>query len=103
MTTRAELMETLENIEVGIARNIEILPPFTLIKRLRLFLSQRSIAAWKAEVASRPDRVKASGKEIKHLRTRKANINKALEVWLDAGDVIGKYAPKRETNEWQGQ
>jgi hypothetical protein len=43
-------------------------------------------------------KIKAARKEkIKNLRTRKKNLLKALKIWLDAGDVIGKYEPKGET------
>ena len=93
MTTRADLLRTIEKIEIDIA---ETSRRPTIIQRLKFFLSQRTVASWITELGS----IKAARKaKIKQLRTRKDNINSALSVWLDAGDVIGKYEIEEETNE----
>ena len=93
MTTKLELLSIIEDIEVGIA---EALKRPTIIQRLKFFLSQKTVASWITELGN----IKAARKaKIKQLRTRKDNINSALSVWLDAGDVIGKYEIKEETNE----
>ena len=91
MTTRAEVLKTIEKIELDLA---ETLKRPTLAQRLKFFLSRKTVASWMADVA----KIKAARKEkIKNLRTRKKNLLKALEIWLDAGEVIGKYETKRET------
>lgn len=93
MTTRTELLRTIERIEIDIT---ETSRRPTIIQRLKFFLSQKTVASWVKEVAN----IKAARKaKIKQLRARKDNINNALSVWLDAGDVIGKYEIKEETNE----
>ena len=93
MTTKLELLSIIEDIEVGIA---EALKRPTIIQRLKFFLSQKTVASWITELGN----IKAARKaKIKQLRTRKDNINSALSVWLDAGDVIGKYEIEEETNE----
>jgi len=95
MTTRADLLTTIEKIEID---TTETLRRPTIIQRLKFFLSQKTIASWRAESA----KIKAArDTKVKQLQTRRENINKALKVWLDAGDVIGKYEEVRETNEWQ--
>lgn len=91
MTTRAEVLKIIEKIELDLAETLE--RP-TLAQRLKFFLSRKTVASWMADVA----KIKAARKEkIKNLRTRKQNLLKALSIWLDAGDVIGKYEPKGET------
>ena len=93
MTTRAELLRTIERIEIDIT---ETSRRPTLVQRLKFFLSQKTIASWRAESA----KIKAArDTKVKQLQTRRENINKALKVWLDAGDVIGKYEIEEETNE----
>jgi hypothetical protein len=93
MTTRADLLTTIEKIEIDIT---ETLRRPTIIQRLKFFLSQKTIASWRAESA----KIKAArDTKVKQLQTRRENINKALKVWLDAGDVIGKYEIEEETNE----
>jgi hypothetical protein len=93
MTTRADLLRTIEKIEIDIA---ETSRRPTIIQRLKFFLARKTVATWMADIA----KIKAARKEkIKQLRTRKDNINSALSVWLDAGDVIGKYEIEEETNE----
>ena len=93
MTTRADLLTTIEKIEID---TTETLRRPTIIQRLKFFLSQKTIASWRAESA----KIKAArDTKVKQLQTRRENINKALKVWLDAGDVIGKYEIKEETNE----
>ena len=95
MTTKLELLSIIEDIEVGIA---EALKRPTIMQRLKFFLAQKTIASWRAESA----KIKAArDAKVKQLQTRRENINKALKVWLDAGDVIGKYEEVRETNERQ--
>ena len=94
MTTKLELLSTIEDIEVGIA---EALKRPTIIQRLKFFLSQKTVSSWIAELA----RIKAArDTKVKQLQTRRKNINKALKVWLDAGDRIGRYEEVRKTNEW---
>lgn len=94
MTTKQDLLNTLEDIEVDI---IGALKRPTIIQRLKFFLAQKTVSSWIAELA----RIKAARKaKIKQLQTRKENINKALKVWLDAGDRIGRYEEVRKTNEW---
>jgi hypothetical protein len=91
MTTRAEVLKTIEKIELDLA---ETLKRPTLVQRLKFFLARKTVATWMADIA----KIKAARKEkIKNLRTRKKNLLKALKIWLDAGDVIGKYEPKGET------
>jgi hypothetical protein len=93
MTTRADLLTTIEKIEID---TTETLRRPTIIQRLKFFLSQKTIASWRAESA----KIKAArDTKVKQLQTRRENINKALKVWLDAGDVIGKYEIEEETNE----
>tara|TARA_R110000823_G_scaffold130991_1_gene259269 strand:- start:21 stop:305 length:285 start_codon:yes stop_codon:yes gene_type:complete len=93
MTTRADLLITIEKIEIDVT---ETLKRPTIIQRLKFFLSQKTVASWITELAN----IKAARKsKIKQLHTRKDNINNALSVWLDAGDVIGKYEIEEETNE----
>jgi hypothetical protein len=93
MTTRAEVLKTIEKIELDLA---ETLKHPTLLQRLKFFLARKTVATWMADMA----KIKAARKEkIKNLRTRKKNLLKALKIWLDAGDVIGKYEIKEETNE----
>ena len=93
MTTRADLLRTIEKIEIDIA---ETSRRPTIIQRLKFFLSQKTVASWITELGN----IKAARKEkIKNLRTRKKNLLKALKIWLDAGDVIGKYEIEEETNE----
>jgi hypothetical protein len=93
MTTRAEVLEIIEKIELDIA---ETLKRPTLVQRLKFFLSRKTVASWVAEVA----KIKAVKKEkLTKLQTRKKNLLKALKIWLDAGDVIGKYEIKGETSE----
>ena len=93
MTTRADLLRTIEKIEID---TTETLRRPTIIQRLKFFLSQKTIASWRAESA----KIKAArDTKVKQLQTRRENINKALKVWLDAGDVIGKYEIEEETNE----
>jgi hypothetical protein len=93
MTTKLELLSIIEDIEVGIA---EALKRPTIMQRLKFFLARKTVATWMADIA----KIKAARKEkIKNLRTRKKNLLKALKIWLDAGDVIGKYEIKEETNE----
>jgi hypothetical protein len=95
MTTKMELLSTIEDIELDI---LVALKRPTIMQRLKFFLSQKTVSSWVAEVA----KIKAARKaKIKQLQTRKENINKALKVWLDAGDRIGRYEEVRETNEWQ--
>ncbi len=94
MTTKQDLLNTLEDIEVDI---IGALKRPTIIQRLKFFLSQKTVSSWIAELA----RIKAARDvKIKQLQTRRENINKALKVWLDAGDRIGRYEEVRKTNEW---
>ena len=94
MTTKQDLLNTLEDIEVDI---IGALKRPTIIQRLKFFLSQKTVSSWIAELA----RIKAARDvKIKQLQTRRKNINKALKVWLDAGDRIGRYEEVRKTNEW---
>jgi hypothetical protein len=93
MTTRADLLRTIEKIEIDIA---ETSRRPTIIQRLKFFLSQKTVASWITELGN----IKAARKaKIKNLRTRKKNLLKALKIWLDAGDVIGKYEIEEETNE----
>ena len=93
MTTRAELLRTIERIEIDIT---ETSRRPTIIQRLKFFLSQKTVASWITELGN----IKAARKaKIKNLRTRKKNLLKALKIWLDAGDVIGKYEIEEETNE----
>ena len=96
MTTKMELLSTIEDIELDI---LVALKRPTIMQRLKFFLSQKTIASWRAESA----KIKAArNAKVKQLQTRRENIQKALKVWLDAGDIIGKYETKRETHEWQG-
>ena len=82
MTTRADMLTTIEKIEIDIT---ETLRRPTIIQRLKFFLSQKTIASWRAESA----KIKAArDTKVKQLQTRRENINKALKVWLDAGDVM---------------
>jgi hypothetical protein len=93
MTTKAEVLKTIEKIEIDIT---ETLKRPTLVQRLKFFLSRKTVASWIAEVA----KIKAAKKEkLRKLQTRKKNLLKALSIWLDAGDVIGKYETKGETSE----
>ena len=93
MTTRAELLRTIERIEIDIT---ETSRRPTLVQRLKFFLARKTVATWMADIA----KITAARKEkIKNLRTRKKNLLKALKIWLDAGDVIGKYEIEEETNE----
>ena len=92
MTTRAEVLKTIEKIELDLA---ETLKRPTVMQRLKFFLSRKTVASWIKEVA----KIKAARKEkVKKLRTRKENLLKALSIWLDAGDVIGKYTRTNEEN-----
>jgi hypothetical protein len=94
MTTKMELLSTIEDIELDI---LVALKRPTIMQRLKFFLAQKTVSSWIAELA----RIKAARKaKIKQLQTRKENINKALKVWLDAGDRIGRYEEVRKTNEW---
>ena len=94
MTTKQDLLNTLEDIEVDI---IGALKRPTIIQRLKFFLSQKTVSSWVAELA----RIKAArDTKVKQLQTRRGNINKALSVWLDIGDRIGRYEEVRKTNEW---
>lgn len=91
MTTRAEVLKTIEKIELDLA---ETLKRPTVMQRLKFFLARKTVATWMADIA----KIKAARKEkIKNLQARKKNLLKALKIWLDAGDVIGKYEPKGET------
>jgi len=93
MTTRAEVLKIIEKIELDLA---ETLKRPTVMQRLKFFLSKKTVASWRADVA----KMKAARKEkIKNLRTRKKNLLKALKIWLDAGDVIGKYETKKEAHD----
>jgi len=93
MTTRAEVLKIIEKIELDLA---ETLKRPTVMQRLKFFLSKKTVASWRAEVA----KMKAARKEkIKNLQTRKKNLLKALKIWLDAGDVIGKYETKKEAHD----
>ena len=96
MTTKLELLATLESIEESIAEHTKALKP-TVLQRLKFFLSQRTIASWRAESTKRKN---AHIEKIKQLQTRSVNINKAISMWLDAGDVIGKYDTERKEYEW---
>ena len=94
MTTRAEVLKTIEKIELDLA---ETLKRPTVMQRLKFFLSHKTISSWRKNSI----RIKAERKEkVKRLRIRKENLLKALSIWLDAGDIIGKYETKRETHEW---
>ena len=95
MTTRAEVLKTIEKIELDLA---ETLKRPTVMQRIRFFLSHKTISSWRKNSIKIKTERKA---KVKQLQTRRENINKALKVWLDAGDVIGKYEEVRETNEWQ--
>ena len=93
MTTKQDLLNTLEDIEVDI---IGALKRPTIIQRLKFFLAQKTVSSWIAELA----RIKAArDTKVKQLQTRRKNINKALNIWLDAGDVIGKYETEEENDE----
>jgi len=93
MTTRAEVLEIIEKIELDI---VETLKRPTGMQRIKFFLSRKTVASWRADIA----KMKAARKEkVKNLQTRKKNLLKALKIWLDAGDVIGKYEIKGETSE----
>jgi hypothetical protein len=93
MTTRAEVLKIIEKIELDLA---ETLKRPTVMQRLKFFLSKKTVASWRADVA----KMKAARKEkIKNLQTRKKNLLKALKIWLDAGDVIGKYETKKEAHD----
>ena len=95
MTTRAEVLKTIEKIELDLA---ETLKRPTFMQRIRFFLSHKTISSWRKNSIKIKTERKA---KVKKLRTRKENLLKALSIWLDAGDVIGKYEEVRETNEWQ--
>jgi hypothetical protein len=94
MTTRAEVLKTIEKIELDLA---ETLKRPTVMQRIRFFLSHKTISSWRKNSIKIKTERKA---KVKKLRTRKENLLKALSIWLDAGDVIGKYETKRETHEW---
>ena len=94
MTTRAEVLKTIENIQLDIAATLK--RP-TVMQRLRFFLSHKTISSWRKNSIKIKTERKA---KVKKLRTRKENLLKALSIWLDAGDIIGKYETKRETHEW---
>ena len=94
MTTRAEVLKTIENIELDLAATLK--RP-TVMQRLRFFLSHKTISSWRKNSSKIKTERKA---KVKKLRTRKENLLKALSIWLDAGDIIGKYETKRETHEW---
>ena len=94
MTTRAEVLKTIEKIELDLA---ETLKRPTVMQRLRFFLSHKTISSWRKNSIKIKTERKA---KVKKLRTRKENLLKALSIWLDAGDIIGKYETKRETHEW---
>jgi hypothetical protein len=94
MTTRAEVLKTIENIELDLAATLK--RP-TVMQRLRFFLSHKTISSWRKNSIKIKTERKA---KVKKLRTRKENLLKALSIWLDAGDIIGKYETKRETHEW---
>ena len=92
MTTRAEVLKTIEKIELDLA---ETLKRPTVMQRLKFFLSHRTISSWRKNSI----KIKEARKEkVKKLRTRKENLLKALSIWLDAGDVIGKYTRTNEEN-----
>lgn len=94
MTTRADVLKTIEKIELDLA---ETLKRPTVMQRLKFFLSHKTISSWRKNSI----KIKAARKEkVKKLRTRKENLLKALSIWLDAGDVIGKYEIKEAKNEW---
>jgi len=93
MTTKAEVLEIIEKIELDLA---ETLKRPTVMQRIKFFLSRKTVASWRADIT----KMKAARKEkVKNLQTRKKNLLKALKIWLDAGDVIGKYEAKGETSE----
>ena len=93
MTTKAEVLEIIEKIELDLA---ETLKRPTVMQRIKFFLSRKTVASWRADIT----KMKAARKEkVKNLQTRKKNLLKALKIWLDAGDVIGKYETKGETSE----
>jgi hypothetical protein len=94
MTTRAEVLKTIEKIELDLA---ETLKRPTVMQRIRFFLSHKTISSWRKNSIKIKTERKA---KVKKLRTRKENLLKALSIWLDAGDIIGKYETKRETHEW---
>jgi hypothetical protein len=94
MTTRAEVLKTIEKIELDLA---ETLKRPTVMQRIRFFLSHKTISSWRKNSIKIKTERKA---KVKKLRTRKENLLKALSIWLDAGDVIGKYEEVRKTNEW---
>lgn len=90
MTTRKDLLQTIKKIEIAIT---ETSKRPTIMQRLKFFLSQKTVSSWVTELAN----IKAARKaKIKQLHTRKKNILKALNIWLDAGDVIGKYGTEEE-------
>ena len=90
MTTRADILKTIEKIELDLA---ETLKRPTLVQRLKFFLSHKTISSWRKNSI----KIKTERKEkVKKLRTRKENLLKALSIWLDAGDVIDKYETKTE-------
>ena len=65
MTTRAEVLKTIEKIELDLA---ETLKRPTLVQRLKFFLARKTVATWMAEIA----KIKAARKEkIKNLRTER--------------------------------
>ena len=70
MTTRAEVLKIIEKIELDLA---ETLKRPTVMQRLKFFLSKKTVASWRADVA----KMKAARKEkIKNLQTRKKNLLK---------------------------
>ena len=91
MTTKAEVLETIEKIELDLAQTLK---RTTVRQRLRFFLSHKTITSWRNKSIKLK---KEKAEKVKNLRARKKNLLKALKVWLDAGDVIGKYEPKGET------
>ena len=94
MTTKAEVLKTIEKIELDLT---ETLKRPTVMQRLKFFLSHRTIASWRKNSTKLKIERKAKAEK---LRTRKENLLKALSIWLDAGDVIGKYENKRKEHEW---
>jgi len=104
MTTKKDLLQLIETLDAKIEENTKALKPPTLkdriakliaheIKAFKLTKAQKKKqhALWKKELKELPKLRAARVVEAKKLRARKERILKALSVWLDAGDVIGRY------------
>ena len=108
MTTKKDLLKLVEALDAAIEENTKALKPPTLKARIVEFISHRTKtfklteaqkkaqkkaqhALWKKELEELPKLRAARKAKAEKLRARKQKIVKALSVWIDAGDVIGRY------------